>query len=123
MPGNLLGFAGKEARGLIRDWAYNAKTGRYRIINDRSIHLDGKLSQLHKPVFAVTFDGDKLSPHRAMQNLLDKMSAAQKQHWRTSARDLKLDKLGHFDWVKQGQAIVPKVGEWVRKVRQHSLHQ
>lgn len=117
MPGKWLGFAGREARGIIRDWSYTAKSGRFRVKhNNKYQNLDGKLSQLQIPILAVTFDGDKLSPHRSMQNLLDKLHLADKRHWKTSARDLKLDKLNHFSWVKQGAILTPKLVEWMRDV-------
>lgn len=114
MPGKWLGFAGREARGVIRDWQYTAKTGRYRIRQGKKFtNLDGKLSQMQTPIMAITFDGDKYAPHRAMQNLLDKTHLADKRHWKTSARDLKVKKLSHFSWVKQAEVLTPKLAEWI----------
>ena len=37
MPGDKLGFAGRQARDEIRDWADNALDGRYRL---RNTHTD-----------------------------------------------------------------------------------
>ena len=117
LPGTKLGFAGNEARGVMRDWAYNARTGRYRIKNkNQSNALEGTMSQFKKPILAITFDGDKLSPHGAMQALLDKFHNAHKTHIRTSALELGVKKLDHFNWVHSADKLSPKIGNWIKKV-------
>ena len=117
-PGNKLGFAGNEAQGVIRDWAYNARSGRYRAKDGNKFYLlDGKLSQVETKILAISFDGDKLAPHSAMQSLLDKFHRAKKTHIRTCARELDIASLGHFDWVKNASKLSPKIGNWIE---QHS---
>lgn len=117
LPGSKLGFAGNEARGVIRDWAYNARTGRYRLKSDKQYsHLEGRLSEFKKPILGISFDGDKLSPHGAMQGLLDKFHNAKKTHIRTGALELGLKKLDHFSWVANIDKLSPKISHWVRKV-------
>lgn len=114
LPGKQLGFGGTEARGVLRDWAYNARTGRYRFKQDtKRLPLDGKLSQLKKPILAISFDGDKFAPHGAMQYLLDKCHLAKKTHIKTSALELKADKLDHFNWVSMMDRLAPKISNWV----------
>lgn len=114
LPGKTLGFAGHEAQGVIRDWAYNARSGRYRAKNgDRFYLFDGKLSQAETHILAITFDGDRLSPHSAMQSLLDKFHRAKKTHIKTCARELNIPSLGHFDWIKNAEKLTPKIARWI----------
>ena len=116
MPGNTLGFAGREARQVMRDWAYNARTGRYRIKLKTGYHLlDGYLTQLKRPVLAISFDGDKFSPHSSMVKLLDKMPCAPKQHIRTSALEMDVAEIGHFSWVKHTEKLAPKIHQWIQQ--------
>lgn len=54
--------------GVMHDWAYDARIGRYRLkSNNQSSTLEGTMSQFKKPILGITFDGDKFSPHVAMQ--------------------------------------------------------
>ena len=114
LPGKLVGFGGREARQLMRDWAYNARSGRYRIKQPSGYKaLDGYLTQMKKPVLAISFDGDKYTPHSSTVKFLDKLSRANKVHIRTSSHEMKTDTLDHFNWVKCGNKLAPKILKWI----------
>jgi predicted alpha/beta hydrolase len=114
LPGKLIGFGGREARQMMRDWAYNARTGRYRMKQKNGYKvLDGFLTQMKKPVLAISFDGDKLAPHSATVKFLDKLSRASKLHIRTSSLELKTANVDHFNWVKYSDKLTPKISTWI----------
>jgi len=120
LPGKQLGFGGKEACHILRDWAFNARTGRYRLKqSDKQQIIDGKMSQVKTPIFAMSFDGDRYSPHCSMQSLLDKFPIAPKHHVKISALELGVEKLGHFNWVKNGDKLVPKIADWAHAIAKH----
>ncbi len=74
-PGRKIGFGGTEARGVICDWARQARTGRYQP-SGSTLDYERLLRELEIPVLAFSFEGDFLSPEKAVDNLLAKMRKA-----------------------------------------------
>lgn len=128
LPGRRLGFAGQEARGVIRDWARTAISGRYaaaglaidpvgagtahaghdRVVRsggDRPADLEHALGGVTARVDAVLLDDDWLAPPSSLQYLLSKLDDP-------VARIAVFDatKLGaradHFAWMKQPGRVV-----------------
>jgi hypothetical protein len=59
-------------------------------------------------VLAISFEGDILSPERAVASLLAKMQRAQVTHVHLAGEDL-----DHFRWVKRPDSIVGTVRQWL----------
>ncbi|MGH8517257.1 MAG: alpha/beta hydrolase family protein [Panacagrimonas sp.] len=112
-PGQRLGFGGQEARGVIRDWASNARDGRYRVAGSRFDYEAG-MARLEKPVLAVGFTADTLAPARSTDGLLAKLSHCRRTHLRWSASDTGGVALDHFSWAKRPELVVPTVAGWIR---------
>ncbi len=106
-PGRRIGFGGTEARGVICDWARQARTGRYEPAGS-SLGYERLLGEMEIPVLAISFEGDFLSPERAVASLLTKMQRAQVTHVHLAGEDL-----DHFRWVKRADSIVEKIREWL----------
>lgn len=106
-PGRKFGFGGTEARGVIRDWARQARTGRYEP-GGASIDYERLLGELDAPVLAFSFEDDFLSPPRAVGNLLAKMRRARVTHVTLAG-----DGIDHFRWVRNPGALVEKIREWL----------
>lgn len=113
-PGRRLGFAGREARGVIRDWSRVARDGRYRMAGSR-VDYEAAMAQLDKPVLGLGFEADSLAPHRAMQALLGKFPRARRTHLHWSAADCGGVALDHFSWAKRPDLVVPTVARFVRE--------
>ncbi len=112
-PGRRLGFGGTEARGVICDWARQSRTGRYEPAGS-PVDYEGLLEKLRIPVLAVSFEGDFLSPERAVANLLAKMPAADIVHVNLSGYGL-----DHFGWVRNAAPLIGPLREWMpRAIRQ-----
>lgn len=103
LHGRRYGFAGDEARTLMRDWASVGLSNRYAAAG-LDIDLEAALGQVQAEAHAVLFSRDWYAPRRSMQALLDKMP-------RSGSRISVLDEhaLGvradHFAWMKQPQAV------------------
>ncbi len=110
-PGKRLGFAGTEAKTMMRDWARLARSGRFQLQGTQT-NYEAALGKLRKPVLGISFEHDDFAPHAAAQNLLDKMPAA--RHLKLSAQDSGA-RLNHFNWVKRPDLIVPRIKDWLRQ--------
>ncbi len=113
-PGTALRFAGREARGVMRDWAHSALTGRYAA-RGVALDLDRALQTLRVPVCAVALAQDWLAPVASLQALLAKLPDSS-----VSQKILGRDELevrgDHFAWLKQPAAIVETIAAWTARV-------
>jgi len=113
-PGKQIGFAGREARSVMQDWAHNARTGRYVVKN--SLHdYERLMPQLKLPILSVTLQSDWLAPRLAADNLCHKFESAEVDRFEISAKQAGLSKVSHFSWVKQPDYFARFFGDWVKK--------
>lgn len=105
-PGKKVGFAGTEAKNVILDWSYNARTGRYDVLNS-SINFENDIKKIDLPVFAVSFEADKLAPQKAVRKLTSKMENAFINHLHFENNDL-----DHFNWVKNNNVVITAINDW-----------
>lgn len=104
-PGARIGFAGREARGVMRDWARFARTGRLRF--GGADHGEA-LRRLQLPVLAVSFRGDRLAPRRSVDALLAMMPGVT-----VDRRHLDADQVDHFRWARTPDVVVPLLRQWL----------
>ena len=106
LPGRRIGFGGNEARGVIRDWARTAISGRYAAAG-LDIDLETALAKIETPVRAIAFAHDWLGPPSSLRFLLSKMPRAD-----INAEVLDADALGtqadHYAWMKTPDAIATR---------------
>lgn len=112
LPGKKIGFGGSEARGVMRDWAYLARTGRFRVAGS-TVNYEGAMQSFSKPLLAVSFSDDDFAPHASTRNLLQKLPAAAATHLQLQPADLGLHATGHYGWVKSHQALVERISAWL----------
>ncbi len=108
-PGKKVGFAGTEAKNVILDWAYNARTGKYKPLNN-NVDFETDFKNIKIPVLAVSFEADKLAPQKAVRNLTGKMKNASVYHHHFN------NNLDHFSWVKENTVVVEKIHSWLRDI-------
>lgn len=109
-PGDRLGFGGRVSKGVIKDWAYQARTGRYEI-TDGSDDREVPLKDVNLPVLSISFEHDFLAPKKAVLNLLKKLPRANVTH-----RHHDDGKLDHFSWLKRPSAIVREILAYMRSI-------
>lgn len=109
-PGRRVGFGGHEARGVMRDWSHQARTGRYRL-RDGGPDAESGLRALACPVLAVSVEGDTLAPATAIDHLCGKLERAEVTRWHAPPPpDARLD---HFRWVAHHQTVVERIVTWI----------
>lgn len=112
-PGHRFRFAGREARTLIRDWARQARTGRY-VFGRPRIDYEPLLAEVDLPVLAVSLEGDWLAPPAAMDGLIGKMPRARITRHHLDPKALGYERIDHFRWVRQPGVVMPVVLEWLK---------
>ncbi len=113
-PGDRMGFGGREAAGVMRDWAHVARTGRYQP-QGSAVDYEGALARLEKPVLALNFAADTWSPAPAARALLDKLPAQRAEHWRWGAHDTANMALDHYSWLKNAPLVAPAVAQYLER--------
>ncbi len=113
MPGKQLGFGGLEAKGVIRDWSRQARTGKYIIDNDDFDYEKG-MKELEAPIYALSFEGDKLAPKGGVEHLLGKFKEY-KDYIYLEDKDPRNEGFNHFNWVKKPSRTVQIIQAWLRE--------
>lgn len=107
------GFGGRQARGVIRDWAYTARTGRFP-------HLDGvdaeaAVRAVRVPVLAVSVDDDQYTPHGTLDHLCGKLTAAPVERVRYTAAQAGA-RMDHFTWVRAAAPLAERVARFAAEL-------
>ena len=113
-PGARMGFGGREAAGLMRDWSHVARTGEYRPAGSQ-LDYERLLQTLDMPVLAITFVADKWAPAAATHALLRKVSKRKPAHWHWSASETEGIAVDHYSWIKRPSLVAPAVSKFIRE--------
>ena len=100
LPGRQLGFGGREARGLIADWARVGRCGRYR----SPTGVEQQMTQLQLSCTSITLADDWLAPASSLDALLEKLPASQQQRITLDTTTLGV-RADHFAWMRQPAAV------------------
>lgn len=110
-PGRKLGFGGTEARRLMRDWARNARTGRYDVENNAH-DFEDMMARAELPVLSVSIKDDTFAPEDACRNLVKKLKSASVTTKRVAV-DGESGKARHFNWLRSPTAVVSEIDDWL----------
>lgn len=111
-PGKAIGFGGREAKTVMRDWGYNGLTGSYAPKGD-DFDYDAALAQTTFPILAMSMQGDNFAPKAAVENLYRKFhSDSPVRHLHISSEEADTPKLNHYNWAKHPDYFVKQVKEW-----------
>ncbi|MGI9263971.1 MAG: alpha/beta hydrolase family protein [Gammaproteobacteria bacterium] len=110
-PGKKLGFGGNEARRLMRDWARNARSGRYDIENCPQ-DFENLLGLFDGPVLSISIAGDTFAPPLACNNLTGKLKAAQLTKRRVHVAG-ESGRKRHFDWLRSPSTVCQEIKTWL----------
>jgi predicted alpha/beta hydrolase len=100
------GFGGRQARGVIRDWAFTARTGRFPTID--GINAEAALGRVRTPVLAISIEHDRHTPASTMDRICAKLGAApvEREHYTAAQAGAPLD---HFAWVRAARPLAARI--------------
>lgn len=109
-PGHRLGFAGREARGQMRDWVRFNRTGRLEF-GSPPIDHDPAIAGLRLPVLGISCEGDSFAPPKALNGLLAKFPRASITRLHVGAEQA--EPPGHLRWARRPELVVDHIAGWV----------
>lgn len=108
-PGHLFGFGGRQPSTVMRDWAYEASHGRFRLHRD-PFDYEAALARLSTPRLMLGIDGDDLINPRAVALLARRAANAARLQVRV-ADGVRVD---HFSWARRAPAdVAAPIGRWL----------
>ncbi|MBM2614323.1 alpha/beta fold hydrolase [Actinoplanes sp. LDG1-06] len=108
-PGHRLGFGGRQPSTVMRDWAYEASHGRFRLHGD-AFDYESALSELKTPRLMLDIEGDDLINPRAVALLAKR--AAKAERMRVNSADGV--RVNHFTWARRMPAeVAAPIDEWL----------
>ena len=110
-PGNKIGFAGREARSLMRDWQNLAQDNHFKVKGITNT-LEQKIAAYSGEVLCLCFERDDLATRKASTILLEKMPQAHVTYHMLSDEDIN-GEATHFGWTKTPHRVSQRIGEWV----------
>jgi predicted alpha/beta hydrolase len=110
-PGDKLGFAGRQPKNMMLDWAEEGLTGRYRILGDAR-DPEADLAALAAPVLFVCLAGDRLVPEAAARFLGRKLTASRTRFVCLGPGDFD-GPVDHFRWAKHPAPVVDALDRWI----------
>jgi predicted alpha/beta hydrolase len=103
------GFGGRQARGVIRDWAYTARHGRFRA------GIGADLARVRVPVLAIGIEGDAFTPSSTVDYTVAAMSGASVVHEPYTAAQAGAP-LDHFSWVRASAALADRIAAFAASI-------
>jgi predicted alpha/beta hydrolase len=112
------GFGGRQARGVMRDWAYTARTGRFPALNGTAggiVDTEAALRAITTPVLAVNVEGDGYTPPSVLDHLCAKLASApvRRESYTVAEAGGPLD---HFRWAKAGDPLARRVAAFAAQL-------
>jgi predicted alpha/beta hydrolase len=100
------GFGGRQARNVMTDWAYTARSGRYPRLG--GVDTEAALATLRTPVLAISVEPDRFTPAAVVDFLTAKLSAApvERAHFTAATLGAPID---HFRWVRAAEPIAARI--------------
>ena len=112
-PGDKLGFGGKEARTVMKDWSYNARHGKYKLTHS-DYDYEKALKLFDKPVMSISVKNDVLASRKAVENLYNKFNPKSDiSHVHLSSEETGISPLNHFTWAKNPDYFVGQIKNWI----------
>lgn len=100
LPGEQLGFAGREAHRLISEWASLSRTGRYQCAG---VDAEDLLGRCQVPILSLRLAGDTLAPLRAVEHGLSKVGSKDVAHFTIEPADRRNI---HNRWPRTPEPVV-----------------
>lgn len=112
-PGRRLGFAGDEARTLMREWARSSR-GRYADYVP-GVDSEARLASFEGPLFCAHLSEDRLCPTASLEWLLGKLRRARPTRVELTPADFDSGQANHFSWLREPGPVAQRMVEWIER--------
>ncbi|MCB2189725.1 MAG: alpha/beta fold hydrolase [Deltaproteobacteria bacterium] len=110
-PGNRVGFGGREAAGVMRDWLRLAREDRFAPAG-LPVDLETRLAAYAGPVLSVSFRDDLLAPPAAVGSINRRLTSARLAKLELGATELGC-RAGHFNWTREPAGLTAQLMPWL----------
>jgi predicted alpha/beta hydrolase len=109
-PGERLGFGGREAASLMREWGRLARGGRFEI---EGFDGEAALAAARLDTLMISLAHDHMAPVAAVEHLAGKLSSARVVRVHLDETHAERQSLDHLRWAKSPAAVVAAVHDWL----------
>ena len=113
-PGKKIGFGGNQPKNIMIDWSRNARTGFYKLINQK-IDYEIVSKDVRSFFLGIVIENDFFAPYSSTKSLLDKFSASDTEIFTVKADSFKKVTSDHFSWLKEPQPAINTFVSWLDK--------
>ena len=113
-PGRKLGFAGREARGVLRDWTASGRSGVYAPQGVET-DLETRMRELTCPVLGLRMADDWFVPQSSLEWLTGKLGRAEINH-HLIARDNMSGPADHYRWMEEPSSAAYAIADWADSI-------
>lgn len=111
-PGAKIGFGGNQPKNIMIDWSRNARTGVYKLKNQK-IDYETAFKDVNSLLLGIVIDNDFFAPYSSTKNLLYKFSNSDTEIFIIKTKSFKEIKPDHFSWLKEPQPAINAFVAWL----------
>ncbi|MFY1637329.1 alpha/beta fold hydrolase [Solwaraspora sp. WMMB335] len=103
------GFGGRQARGVIADWAFTARAGRFPLID--GVDPAPALRQLRTPLLAVSVEHDTYTPATTLDHLCQMLpgTTVSREYYTAAQAGHRMD---HFTWARHAEPLARRIADF-----------
>ncbi|MER8043639.1 alpha/beta fold hydrolase [Streptomyces sp. NPDC094032] len=116
-PGHRLGFGGRQAAGVMRDWARIGRTGRFEPTG-ADMPYEKAFTKVRLPVLAISVTGDTLAPPQAVDALCDRLTNSPVDRIHHTPQDPSHH--GHTRWARDTRGVTGHVTRWLHRMSRNT---
>ncbi|NOX34419.1 MAG: hypothetical protein GXP56_11915 [Deltaproteobacteria bacterium] len=113
-PGEKIGFGGNQPKNIMIDWSRNARTGIYKLINQK-IDYEMVSKDVKSLFLGIVIANDFFAPYYSTKSLLDKFSSSDREIFTINADSFKEVIPNHFSWLKEPEPAINTFVSWLRE--------
>ncbi len=110
-PGDKVGFGGREACTLMRDWLVMAKHNRYSAAGiDQD--LEALVQADARPVLSIYCEHDDFGPRTAIEGVTSRLTRRELRLWQLTSAELGV-RADHVSWAKHPAPAAAAIVDWL----------
>lgn len=114
-PGDRVGFAGREAAHVVREWARSGFTGCYRV-DGVALDFEAALRAYAGPTLALRGTHDRYVPKGSLDHLVAKLPRSEVTRIELEPRAFPGGRADHFAWMRDSAPVVAAIAAWVDRL-------